>query len=99
MEEKKVLPEGLGGWNWGAFLMTWIWGIKFKVWVSLLALIPPISYAMPFVLGACGTKMAWKNGKWESVEQFKKEQKKWVWYACALLVVEIILFIIIMVSL
>jgi len=99
MEEKKDLLEGLGGWNWGAFLMTWIWGIRFRVWIALLALIPPISYAMPFVLGACGNKMAWKSGKWESVEQFRKEQKKWVGYGCALFIVGLVANIIMIVIL
>src|SRR5262245_27966170 len=49
------LPPTIEGWNWGAFWLTWIWGIRNRVWISLLALIPVVGIVMHFVLGAKGT--------------------------------------------
>jgi hypothetical protein len=35
---------------------------------------------MPFVLGANGSKWAWRNGRWDSVEHFKRVQRLWaIW--------------------
>ena len=34
-----VVPKEVHGWNWGAFLLNWIWGIGNNVWLALLALI------------------------------------------------------------
>src|SRR4030042_369667 len=69
-----VIPEAIRGWNWGAFLMNWIWGIGNKVWIALLCFIPFVNWVMPFVLGAKGNKGAWQNKTWNSIEHFKKTQ-------------------------
>lgn len=71
------LPEGIKGWSWGAFTLTWIWAIGNKTWIGLLALIPYVSFVMAFVLGFKGREWAWKNNKWDSVEHFNRVQKKW----------------------
>jgi hypothetical protein len=35
---------------------------------------------MPFVLGAKGSRWAWRNGRWDSVEHFKRVQRLWaIW--------------------
>jgi hypothetical protein len=35
---------------------------------------------MPFVLGAKGSAWAWRNGRWDSVEHFKRVQRLWaIW--------------------
>jgi len=74
-----VIPEGIKGWNWGAFALTWIWGVSNKVWLSLLVFIPvpifPLVWAI--ILGVKGNEWAWQNKKWESVAQFKDTQGKW----------------------
>ena len=37
---------------------------------------------MLFVLGAKGSAWAWRNGRWDSVEHFKRVQRKWaIWGA------------------
>lgn len=64
-------------WNWGAFLMTWIWGLANRTYISLLALIPGVSIIMAFVLGIKGNQWAYKNRKWDSMEQFSQIQKQW----------------------
>ena len=63
-----AIPPEIEGWNWGAFLFSWIWSLGNSVWIGLLALIPYVGFIMHFVLGVKGNKWAWENKKWDSVE-------------------------------
>lgn len=76
-ESTKEIPYELRGWNWGAFFLNAVWGVGNKTYVALLALVPFVNVVMVFILGRNGNKWAWKNGEWESVDHFKKVQKKW----------------------
>lgn len=38
--DRNGLPPELKGFNWGAFVFTWIWGIGNRVWISLVFLMP-----------------------------------------------------------
>ena len=71
------IPAEIRGWNWGAFLLTWIWAIGNRVWLGLLCLIPYVGFVMAFVLGAKGNEWAWQTGRFESVEEFKRVQRTW----------------------
>jgi hypothetical protein len=71
------LPPGVARWNWGAFLLNWIWGIGNNTFVALLALVPFVGFIMVFVLGAKGGEWAWRHKRWESVEHFKRVQRRW----------------------
>lgn len=71
------VPDGVKGWNWGAFLLTWIWGASHRVWVSLWGLIPIVNIFMAFYLGAKGNELAWRKGHWESVAAFRLHQRHW----------------------
>ncbi|MCR5261273.1 MAG: hypothetical protein K6C94_05490 [Candidatus Gastranaerophilales bacterium] len=85
---QKVLPEELKKFNWGAFFLTWIWGLGNKSYIALWALLSGIVSAIPVIgfaaigfniwLGLKGNEYAWHNKDWESVEQFNETQKKWV---------------------
>ena len=55
-----VVPEEIRGWNWGAFLLHWMWGIGNNVWIGLLAIIPYAGIIMAIVLGVKGTEWAWQ---------------------------------------
>ncbi len=72
-----VVPPEIMGWSWGAFFLNFIWGICNGVYISLLTLIPIVNIVMIFILGARGKEWAWRNKRWESVEQFKRVQKTW----------------------
>jgi hypothetical protein len=74
-----VIPPEIKGWNWGAFLLNWIWGIGNRTYIALLCLIPFVNLIMIFVLGAKGNEWAWRNKRWESIDAFKRTQRKWVW--------------------
>ncbi len=64
-------------WNWGAFWLTWIWGIFNGVWISLLALIPIVNIVVAFILGIKGTEWAQKSKTHLTKEENNKIQKKW----------------------
>jgi len=75
--KQAVIPVELKGWNWGAFLMNWVWGIFNKTYIALLTFVPLVGMFMPFVLGFKGNAWAWRNKKWDSIEHFRKVQRKW----------------------
>jgi hypothetical protein len=85
------IPPELDRWNWGAFLLNWIWGIGNNTFIALLTLVPGIGFIMMFVLGAKGSRWAWRNGRWDSVEHFKRVQRQWaiwgvvIYLGCAVL--------------
>ena len=90
-----IVPPEIKGWNWGAFSLTWIWGISHRVWISLLALIPfpLIGIAVMIILGIKGNEWAWQYKKWDSIEQFRKSQRKWKFWGIASLIAPIVLII------
>lgn len=76
------LPQELKHFNWGAFLMNWIWGIMHKKYITLLyfpaCLIPVIGpIAISIWFGLAGNKWAWESKTWESIEQFNESQQNW----------------------
>ena len=75
--ELATVPEEVKGWNWGAFVLTWIWGICNSVWIALLCFIPLFGLVWAFVLGVKGNEWAWRNKKWDSIEHFKSTQRNW----------------------
>ena len=80
-----IVPPEIEGWNWGAFLLSWVWGVGNKVWWALLALIPVpfLGLAIAILLGLKGNEWAWKFKKWESVERFRRSQRIWMWWGIA----------------
>jgi len=90
-----VLPPELQGWNWGGFLLTWVWGIGNRVWISLISLIPVpiVGLAIAIVLGIKGNEWAWQNKKWNSIEHFRHTQRVWLYWGIAALVAPFVLII------
>lgn len=84
------IPDGVKGWSWGAFMLTWIWSIGNKTWIGLLTLIPYVGFIFAFVLGAKGREWAWQNKKWDSVEHFQKVQRRWSFCGLAIVGIAII---------
>ena len=78
--QRLVIPAEIDRWNWGAFLLNWIWGVGNNTFIALLTLVPLLGLIMPFVLGARGSGWAWQNGRWDSLEHFKRVQRSWaIW--------------------
>lgn len=87
-DKGKDIPTELDEFNWGAFLLTFIWGIRFRVWITLLA-IPLILFQMPlklnwllyiilqFYCGFYGNKLAYQTQYNKTAKEFRKQQEKW----------------------
>lgn len=96
--------------NWGCFLLTWIWGIGNKTYILLVALLfillgfipiigPLAALGLTIWFSIKGNEWAWQNKKWESVEHFHKIQKRWAIAGVIVLLVNILIGILISVSL
>ena len=79
-----VMPDGVKGWSWGAFLLNWIWAIGNRTWLGIFAIIPYVGILVAIWLGIKGREMAWKNKDWDSLEHFNRVQKKWSQWAVGL---------------
>ena len=84
------IPPEIRGWNWGAFLLNWMWGIGNNTFIALLMFVPFVNIPMVFILGAKGNEWAWRNQQWASIEHFKSVQRKWtigalIFYAATIL--------------
>ncbi|AVH71209.1 serine/threonine protein kinase [Nostoc sp. 'Lobaria pulmonaria (5183) cyanobiont'] len=73
----ETVPEEILGWNWGAFLMPWLWMWPNQVWYGLFCFVPNAWWLMAIALGAKGNEWAWKSRPWRSIEQFKAHQRGW----------------------
>ena len=72
-----AFPPQLYGWNWGAFFLTWMWGIGNNTTIAFLTWVPLANFVVPFMLGVKGNEWAWQNKRWKSIEHFQKVQKLW----------------------
>ncbi|MBG1265024.1 serine/threonine protein kinase [Nostoc sp. WHI] len=75
--QNETVPEEILGWNWGAFLMPWLWMWPNQVWYGLFCFMPNVWWLMAIALGAKGNEWAWKSRRWRSIEQFKAHQRGW----------------------
>lgn len=88
--------------NWGAFLLTWIWGIYNKSLSPILLVpilfIPKVGTLIYFFLsiwfGKKGNEWALKNKSFHSVDDFNEYQKKFVYVTLTISVINIILILI-----
>ncbi|WP_323003751.1 cytochrome c oxidase assembly factor Coa1 family protein [Denitromonas sp.] len=79
-----MVPGQIDRWNWGAFLLNWIWGIGNKTYIAFLMFVPLVNIVMALMLGLKGSAWAWRNKRWDSVEQFRVVQRKWAYWALGL---------------
>jgi len=74
------VPAEIDRWNWGAFLLNWIWGLGNETYIALLMFVPGVNVVMMFVLGAKGSAWAWRNTRWRDVAHFRRVQRLWaIW--------------------
>ncbi len=86
MGARSEVPDDLRRWNWGAAGLTWIWGISNSSWLTLLAFVPYLNFIWWIICGVKGNEWAWRNQPWESIEEFKRVQKKWSHWGIAIFV-------------
>jgi tetrahydromethanopterin S-methyltransferase subunit B len=102
LKDMSNLPVEAKRWNWGAFLMNWIWGLGNGTYIALLCLIPVVNLVMIFILGARGGQWAWKNKQWANIEHFTRVQGLWTAFGFGMLIgcmIMLIVFIILLVVL
>lgn len=86
-----AIPQKLDRWNWGAFLLNWIWGIGNSTYIAFLMFVPFVNLIMMFVLGAKGSKWAWKNRVWADEDHFVRTQRNWARAGFAIIAVMLVL--------
>ena len=86
------LPAELQGVNFGAFFLNWIWAVAHNYWLGLLCLVPCVGTVMAFVLLFKGNEFAWQNRRWDSIEQFREVQRKWMLWGIGITVAGCILY-------
>lgn len=80
-----IVPEIVSKrFNWGAFFLTWIWGVCNKTYITLLIFLTLIPFVGMFIglplqiwFGIKGNEWAWKNKKFKGVNDFHRYQKNW----------------------
>src|ERR1700759_5701189 len=86
------IPEDIDRWNWGAFLLNWVWALGNNTFIGLLTLVPFLGLVMPIVLGVKGSAWAWRNGRWVSIAHFKRVQRLWAIWGVVIWLAGIALF-------
>ena len=76
-DEQSVVPPEIKKWSWGAFGLTFLWGIYHNLWIAFLSLIPLVNIVLAIYLGIKGNELAWKKASWQSVQSFHSSQKWW----------------------
>jgi hypothetical protein len=73
-----LLSAEFNRWNWGAFGLSWIWGIANRTPAAWFVFVPFVGwFGMPFLLGLKGNEWAWRNGNWQDIETFRRAQRLW----------------------
>ena len=102
LQRNLLIPQKEGQkFNWGAFLLGWVWGIFNKSYITLiqlpLSLIPVlgeiINLACSIWFGFKGNGWALQNKDFESLEDFRKYQKKFVLAGIIMLLIRIFAYI------
>lgn len=88
------VPSEARRWNWGAFFLTWIWGIGNNVMISFLCLVPFLNLVMPIILGVKGGEWAWQKKRWNSVEHFQRVQRIWAWVGFVTFLLTLVIMVI-----
>ena len=101
-----VADPFLKKWNWGAFLLSWIWALGHgQVLVGILILVVGIlpvigtlvDIGLVIYLGIKGNELAWNSGRFASIEQLKETERVWTKWAVILLIIGLVLFVLSMI--
>jgi hypothetical protein len=92
-----VPAELQGGFNAGAFFLTWIWGLNHRaywtLWVLLIGLIPCGGLIFAIYCGIKGNEAAWRSGRFSSPQECLACQRIWMWWGIGVVVFSIVGYI------
>lgn len=97
---KEIDITKINRWSWGGFFLNWVYliGMKAKWWIIILVFIcnsiPVINIASLIYIGLEGRRMAWKQRKWQSFNQYLQVQKKWDIWGFVIFIISLILGVI-----
>jgi prepilin-type processing-associated H-X9-DG protein len=78
------------GWCWGAFGLSWIWGIGNRVWLSFLCMVPYVGPIFGIWLAIAGHKLAWQNRRFESFQQYRDTMRVWNTWGLAIFMISLL---------
>ena len=87
----QVIPANMNKWNWGGFWLPFWWGLSFRQYWVLIALIFPPAYLVFMIwFGSFGNSIAWGAGRFIESEDFWRCQQIWAKWGWALFVFRVI---------
>ena len=108
MEDYGRFPSGndpaalreVSGWNWGAFLGSWVWAFAHRM--PLLGVATLLGWffwgifglAAAIYLGVSGNELAWRSRSFESVAQFREVQRRWAMWSPVAFTVTVVLLVV-----
>jgi len=93
------------GWNWGAFVISWIWAFSHQLpgWgvgmllLNLASWIPVIGFPFSLIglglaiyLGIKGNELAWRQRPFQGLEHFRATERVWRTWGIVLFVMGIV---------
>ena len=90
-ETLSPLPDEIKKFNWGAFFLTWIWGLGNESYLTFfvflvygvsyisnaMGLFLPLCLAFNIFCGIKGNEWAWRNKNWKDTQAFNQTQERW----------------------
>lgn len=79
--------------NWGAFFLSWVWGLNYGKNVTLLMIpaffIPPVGLLLSIWFGIKGNTWAWQHTRYKGIQEFHKIQKRWAFAGTSVFILSI----------
>ncbi len=91
------VPPQIQGWNWGAFLLNWVWALfnlsggKAALSILIMFFVPLGNIVWAIMLGVKGNEWAWREKRWQNLEHFRTVQRKWTVAGVIVLAASIVL--------
>ena len=104
MNNPNIIHSDIKRFNWGAFFLTWIWGIGNNVmetlWILVVGFVPVIgcllsALVLPIIFGIKGNEWALKKKSYKSLEHFHSVQRTWAIIGLSFYVATIVISLII----
>ena len=80
-------------WNWGAFMLNWVFGFANKAWLCFLCFVPLLHIVWIFVCGARAERWAWESGMFENGAAFRTTMRTWNRAGLLLFIVTIVVVV------
>ena len=80
-------------------MLNFVWGLGMNIPWTWLHLVPFVGWVMPLVMWIRGNEWAWRYRHWDSVEHFRRVQRKWEIVGIIFVVLSLIVSILLAASL